>query len=380
METAPDGSGTVVPAQSIAIGNFLTVFAVGRDASNGFIGNVQAESWSLVNITGGVVAGDLVEDEVFTEFTIPTSGSTPQGIVTGPDGNLWFTEYSGNKIGRITRTGVITEFSVPTASSGPWHIVVGPDGNLWFAEYAVGKLARITTAGAITEYAVGASTPQGLASGPDGNLWFTEVATNKIGRMTTSGTGFTEFSIPTTNSLPRAITPGPDGSLWFLEGAGKVGRITTAGVVTEFPIAWNSSPTDIVAGADGNLWFVESGTATIGRITTAGVITEFVTSGTLFGIGAGPDGNVWFTAASKIGRVTPAGVITRFSVPSSGSNVLDIVAGPEGALWFVEQLTGRVGRAGSKAVFTAHASGSAAVHTVKSGFSSVDSGTLTVPP
>ena len=56
-------------------------------------------------------------------------------------------------------------------------------------------------------------------------------------------------------------------------------------------------PTDIAAGPDGNMWFTER--HRIGRITPAGVITEF--SEGIFlpfgssGIAAGPDGNLWFT-------------------------------------------------------------------------------------
>ena len=37
-----------------------------------------------------------------TEFPTPTSLSFPKFITAGPDGNLWFTEDSGNKVGRIT--------------------------------------------------------------------------------------------------------------------------------------------------------------------------------------------------------------------------------------------------------------------------------------
>jgi len=33
------------------------------------------------------------------EFPVPTAGSAPVGITAGPDGNLWFTEFYGNKIG-----------------------------------------------------------------------------------------------------------------------------------------------------------------------------------------------------------------------------------------------------------------------------------------
>src|SRR5450432_1506095 len=71
---------------------------------------------------------------VIMEYPIPTANSNPQGIATGPDGNLWFTEYTGNKIGKITPSGVITEYPIPTANSSPYGIVTGPDGNLWFTE------------------------------------------------------------------------------------------------------------------------------------------------------------------------------------------------------------------------------------------------------
>ena len=64
-------------------------------------------------------------------------------ITAGPDGALWFTEYSANRIGRITTAGVITEYTVPTASSKPYGIAVGPDGALWFTESNADKIGRI---------------------------------------------------------------------------------------------------------------------------------------------------------------------------------------------------------------------------------------------
>jgi streptogramin lyase len=36
-----------------------------------------------------------------TEFPFPSRGG-PEFITAGPDGNLWFTENRGDKIGRIT--------------------------------------------------------------------------------------------------------------------------------------------------------------------------------------------------------------------------------------------------------------------------------------
>jgi streptogramin lyase len=68
----------------------------------------------------GQLCTSLIAQTVsFTEYPIPTAGSQPSRIATGSDGALWFTEFTGNKIGRSTTAGVITEFTVPTAASQP---------------------------------------------------------------------------------------------------------------------------------------------------------------------------------------------------------------------------------------------------------------------
>ena len=63
----------------------------------------------------------------FNEYTVPTAGGAPYGIVAGPDGALWFAEsnFANGKIGRITTAGVFSEYAVPTAAgSGPHLLTV----------------------------------------------------------------------------------------------------------------------------------------------------------------------------------------------------------------------------------------------------------------
>jgi streptogramin lyase len=319
--------------------------------------------------------------EVDAEFPLPTANSGPQGITTGPDGALWFTEATGDRIGRITATGDILEvpaiFRFPTLfDSGPQGITVGPDGNLWFTEARGNKIGQSTVDGVVTEFFVPTpdSGPRGITAGPDGNLWFTEANANKIGRITRSGV-IIEFPIPTRNSAPRGITAGPDGNLWFTEAnANKIGRITSGrdpnnrriGIVTEFAIPTpNSAPQEITAGPDGNLWFTEANANKIGRITSGqdpndsriGIITEFpiptANSGPQ-GITTGPDGNLWFTEANanKIGRITSGkdpnepriGIITEFPIPTANSGPQGITTGPDGNLWFTEASANQIGR------------------------------------
>jgi virginiamycin B lyase len=123
---------------------------------------------------------------VITEYSLPSAGSYPIGITTGPDGNLWFAEYgpnsptqngTDNKIGVMRTDGTILhEYRTPTPASGPVDITTGPDGNLWFGEYSADKVGRVTTAGAFTEFAVPTpfGGPYGFVTGPDSNIWFTE--------------------------------------------------------------------------------------------------------------------------------------------------------------------------------------------------------------
>jgi hypothetical protein len=144
-----------------------------------------------VSETGPIRFGNLVNGFAYTsvaanptpvaqEFPVPTGGGQPFGITAGPDSNLWFTEFSGNQIGRITPAGAITESPIPTANSEPSGIAAGPDGNMWFTEFFGNKIGRITPDGTINE-TPGGNQPFGIAAGPDGNLWFAEINGNQVG-------------------------------------------------------------------------------------------------------------------------------------------------------------------------------------------------------
>ncbi len=306
---------------------------------------------SLLRIPFSINAKEKI---TITEFLMPNENSMPYNIIEGTDGNLWFTEFDLNKIGRITPHGKITEFTIPTEFGLPVDITSGADGNMWFTETVGNKIGRITPNGEITEFVVPThdSRPYGITRGQDGNIWFTEFQANKIGRITPSGS-ITEFVIPTEFSQPYDITAGPDGNLWFTENnVNKIGKITSTGEITEFVIPTSGSdPFGITSGPDGNLWFTSCEANHIGRITPSGTITEFSiptdNSGSqCFGIASGPDGNVWFTefGFNNIGRITPNGTITEFMVPTQDSSPFGITTGPDGNVWFTEYSENKIGR------------------------------------
>ena len=67
------------------------------------------------------------------------------------------------------------------------------------------------------------------------------------------------------------------------------------------------------------------------------------------GIVAGPDGAVWFveTAVNKIARISSDGIITEYPVPTAHAIDRDqgfLAMGPDGALWFNEDRVNQIGR------------------------------------
>ncbi len=276
------------------------------------------------------------------QYPLPTFGGYAFDIASGPDGAMWFTEYYGNSIGRITPAATIIQFPVPTTNSNPAGIAAGPDGALWFTESSGNKIGRITTAGALAEYPLphAASQPFGIVAGPDDALWFTESSGNKIGRIDASGV-IAEYPV---SASPIWITAGADGALWFTDpGNSQIGRITLAGVSTVYPTL---PAYGIAAGPDGALWFTcaEPGSAfgEVGRITTAGAITLYpipVFQGLPGGIAAGPDGALWFTDSNadgygEIGQITTAGVVASYTVPGFDAGPVQIASGVDGEMWF----------------------------------------------
>ncbi|MCX5296221.1 hypothetical protein OG898_06920 [Streptomyces sp. NBC_00193] len=78
------------------------------------------------------------------------SDANPVGRIV-EDGNLWFTDGGGldHEIGRITPRGELTEFPLPTPNldNSPFHIAKGPDGNMWFTELVGNRVGRVTVGG-----------------------------------------------------------------------------------------------------------------------------------------------------------------------------------------------------------------------------------------
>ncbi|MGH9768924.1 MAG: virginiamycin B lyase family protein [Blastocatellia bacterium] len=313
-----------------------------------------------------------------TEYVVPTANSGLGSITAGPDGALWFTEATGNKIGRITPGGTITEFPLPTANSNPGSIVAGPDGNLWFTEHTPARIARITPNGTITEFPLADSNakPYSLVAGKKGPLWYIISPGGNIGGITTSGV-ITEH----TYDNVRAIIADNDGNLWVAQNRafaspGPNGGVREQGSITKMtpdgertmifsysagiPISING----LAVGPDENIWHATQypplpstpGPPSylpprpvggyLSKQTTASPISGISTGElSIFNFITGPDGNFWFltNGATAFGRLTLSGALSFYEFGNDHS-YNGLTVGPDRNFWFTDGARNVIGK------------------------------------
>ncbi len=267
--------------------------------------------------------GLMDADGDVTEYAIPTPDSEPRGIAVSS--LVWFTEYDGNRIGRLDPGAPvpIQEFPLPTLNAGPLGIAPGPGAiggttDLWFTEYLANKIGRINAAGVITEYSIPTanSGPTAIVAGVvDGQdvMFFTEATAGKIGRITSAG-HITEYRIPTSTSAPNDIVYDEiEEGLWFTEPAtGKIGFMSVDGDFREFDLPGGTRPDGIALGRRENsyepraVWFVDGVRRRVGRLADNFIVA----------IGAG-HGLTWDTVF-EVSNLAGEPAQGRLSVPIVG--------------------------------------------------------------
>ena len=80
-----------------------------------------------------------------------------------------------------------------------------------------------------------------------------------------------------------------------------------------------------------------------------GKIVQYKTTGEPLGITPGPDGNLWFvqSVTGQVGKITPSGQITESPV-SNNNSPTSITPGPGARMWFTEITPNMIGKIATK--------------------------------
>ncbi len=321
----------------------------------------------------GIRTSTAGADTAIQTYPLP-AGTVGTGLVTAPDGTVWFASGDGNvpqpRIGRLdpasaqpgTSAG-ISFYSTPTFTGAPCcatmvrSLAYDPAGNnLWFVRsdgmYGYGRTADMAPGTAngfnwnTVKYQNGANTGYiglwGIAYDTDTKqAWLAENTTTNVA----SSPGYYAGARVAVTDNGLGLSEGPNIAL-------------QGGRTTIDSLRYDAKPRGVSIGAGGQAWFAESDPGNpgwrIARTNGTGDYTEYLIqpcvgtpcSGSYTGTGptettVASDGSVWFTNElnRSIGRLDAvAGTFTTYTLASmspalANGRPMQIRTAPDGTLW-----------------------------------------------
>src|SRR3984885_5213888 len=300
------------------------------------LGNVQ----SLTEVVDGAV---MLTDVNGRQVLFAKSGAGTFESPTG-DSNLVL-KLEENK---ATKEKLAYWLEDPTSHTKTKFTLPSGGGKAWVPSLQEGAVGADTvgykyqTVKQITEYPMSYATnwDGAMVAGKEGNIWFAEKESEyagRIGRISPAGV-ITEFALPS-GDVPQGMAVDSLGNVWFstYTNTPKLVKMSPAGTFTNSALGADPVPFTSGADASGKIWFTEKAVSEIAKVTQSGKITQYAlpAESEPEAITLGSDGNMWFSSESgKVGRITAAGAISYFAVPGGGKS-LALTSGADGNIWFV---------------------------------------------
>ncbi len=248
----------------------------------------------------------------------------PAGIAVDMQGNVYVGDQFNHRIRKITPAGEVTTLAGSTAGfadgtgsaaqfSSPFGISTDSQGNVYVGDRGNHRIRKITPAGEVTTLA---GSTRGFADGMGSNAMFNDPAAIEIdvqGNVYVADRG---------NHRIRKITPARE--VTTLAGSGVAGFIDGIGSVAQF-----NFPFGISTDSQGNVYVGDAGNHSVRKITPAGEVTTLAgsTQGFADGIGSAArfsqpvgistdlQGNVYAADVQnhRIRKITPTGEVTTFA-------------------------------------------------------------------
>jgi virginiamycin B lyase len=177
--------------------------------------------------TRGLHLGRLNPDSgEMVRFPMDPKGEIPGGAghtpVLDSKENVWFTVIRGNKLGKWDRkTEQATLWEVPTSSSSPYGILVDQKDKVWMTEFRRGKVASFDpVTEKWTEYAALTQPCSVRRLGIDskGIIWYGGFSCGKLGRIDPESGKIVEYDLPLPFSEPYDVWPDAEDNVWISDG------------------------------------------------------------------------------------------------------------------------------------------------------------------
>lgn len=156
-----------------------------------------------------------------TELVALGAGSSPHGVIQGPDQAAWLTDSGQNAIVRVSWPDrKVTAFPLPAGTPYANLNTCAFDGagDLWFTGQSgyVGKVAVKTGVVSVKESPRGRG-PYGICATPSGDVWWCSLAGSFIARIDRATGDSTIVQPPTPNQGARRVWSDSRGRIWVSE-------------------------------------------------------------------------------------------------------------------------------------------------------------------
>ena len=322
------GSVVISYAVSNSCGTSVATYGVTVTSSSSSACNI------ITTIVGNGTAGATGDGGAATSAEI----NTTDGFAIDASGNMYISDYTDNRIRKVSASGTISTFA-GTGTSGfsgdggaatsanlhaPAGIDIDASGNVYFADGSNNRIRKVTPSGIISTFAgTGASgfggdggpataavfqNPYSLKFDVSGNLYIGD-GSNRIRKINTSGIistiagtgtgGFTGDGGAATAAELYAVANmifDAAGNLYFADEANsRIRKITTAGIINT--VAGNGTsgysgdggaatsaelmqPSGVVLDGTGNLYIADQGNNRVRMVNASGIISTYAGNGT----------------------------------------------------------------------------------------------------
>jgi virginiamycin B lyase len=156
-----------------------------------------------------------------TELVALGAGSSPHGVIQGPDGAAWLTDSGQNAIVRVGWPGrEVRVFRLPegTPYANLNTAAFDGDGQLWFTGQSgvVGKVVPRTGEVTVQDAPRGRG-PYGICATPSGDVWWCSLAGSFIARIDRKTGASTVVEPPTKGQGARRVWSDSRGRIWVSE-------------------------------------------------------------------------------------------------------------------------------------------------------------------